>query len=209
MKQHLTHKGALVSLFFLLPTAAAHAQSHGAHVHGEADIAVAIEGETVSVSIISAMYNITGFEHAPETEEQHEILDAAIARLNDGSELFEFNTAADCASIHSHHSLHAEETHEASDDDEHAHHDEDEQDEEHEGHEEHRSHDHDDHAGHRDLEAEYEFTCQTPDRLSSMEFKLFGDFGNLEKVNAILLIDGRQTAVDLTPGHRTLYLNGS
>nr|WP_321358899.1 DUF2796 domain-containing protein [uncultured Hyphomonas sp.] len=188
-KISLIGTGILAALIGLLP-APASAQSLEAHVHGEASLALVIDGQEVSVSLMSAMYNITGFEHAPQTDEQREILESAMSLLDDGAQLFEFNPAAKCTLISSHHSLPAEEEH--SDKDAH----ESETEEAH-------------HHNHRDLDADYEFSCKKPSKLSSIRVRLFDHFRNLQKVNVVTLEGGQQSAAELTPARETLSLAGS
>ena len=199
----------LASTLLLLPSVAA-AQSQGAHVHGEAELAVVVEGETVSLSLMSAMYNITGFEHAPETDAEREVAKSAVAALENGGDLFVMSPSAHCNLVSSEHDIpelpsgHGDDTaehdqHEGRDPDhEEAHN----HGEEHE-HEETEPHDH------RDLAANFEFTCEQPGSLTSLEVKLFDHFENLEKVNAIVLTGSRQSATELTPDHRSLGLPGS
>ncbi|MEZ5946698.1 MAG: DUF2796 domain-containing protein [Hyphomonas sp.] len=182
---------AAISIFAtalgLLP-ATASAQSLDAHVHGEANMAIVIEDHDLSVSLMSAMYNIIGFEHAPETDDQRETLQTAMILLDDGLQLFEINPAAQCTLTSSQHSLSHEE--DRSDTDE---------------SEAEEAHPH----NHRDLEADYEFFCRKPSKLTSVRVRLFDHFGNLQKVNVVTLVGGRQSAVVLTPEQETLSLAGS
>lgn len=190
--KHLTSGTGLIAMAICLAIfPQAHAETHAPHVHGEAEIAVIVEGDKVSVSLMSAMYNITGFEHEPETDAQRDILNSAIAILDGGGQLFEINASAGCTSTLSRHSLKSEED-EAS---------------QHE-HEDHEAED-EDHHHHRDLEADYEFTCEHPSRLRTMKMRLFEPFGNLQKVNAIVFLEDRQTAMEMTPSETSLPLASS
>ena len=188
-KLNLIGTGILGTTIGLLP-ATANAQSLDAHVHGEANMAIVIDGKDVSVSLMSPMYNITGFEHAPETDDQRDTLQTAISLLDDGAQLFEVNSAAKCTLTSSHHSLSAE--HEHSDADE-------------EGAEAEEAH----HHNHRDLEAEYEYTCEHPSKLASIKLRLFDHFKNLQKVKVVTLSGNDQSAADLSPNKETLSLAGS
>jgi hypothetical protein len=188
-KLNLIGTGILGATIGLLP-ATASAQSLEAHVHGEASMSIVIDGQDVSVSLMSAMYNITGFEHAPETDDQRKALQTAMTLLDDGAQLFEINSAAQCTLTSSRHSLSPEEEHPDTDEDE---------------PEAGESH----HHNHRDLEADYEFTCERPSKLSSINVRLFEHFGNLQKVNVVTLYGGQQSAAELTPARETLSLAGS
>nr|WP_321442060.1 DUF2796 domain-containing protein [uncultured Hyphomonas sp.] len=180
----------ILSTASILLPASASAQSLDAHVHGEANMAIVIDGQHLSASLMSAMYNITGFEHAPETEEQREVLQTAKSLLEDGTQLFRFNSEAECFLTSSHHNLSStEDRHDTNED-------KPEADGEH-------------HHNHRDLEADYEFTCKKPSKLSSVRVGLFDHFKNLQKVNVVTLTGGQQSAAELTPKRETLSLSGS
>lgn len=206
------------ALLFLLSDTAL-GQSLDAHVHGEAQVAVVVEDQTVSISMMSAMYNITGFEHAPENDAQRSVLETAMAQLDDAAGLFALSKAAKCSVTRVDHSNPLEDDH----------------DHDHQGHEdgehnpearEHIEHDHDDHAAaveeahhhdgddedehhhhHRDLEADYEFTCKKPAELKTIRFELFNHFENLEKINVVVIAGGKQTAAELTGNHPTLAVD--
>ena len=180
----------VLSVASILISTTASAQSLDAHVHGEANMAIVIDGQHLSASLMSAMFNITGFEHAPETDGQREILRTAISRIEDGEQLFEFNSAAECVLTSSHHNLSSTKEHSNTND--YASEAEDRQ-----------------HHKHRDLEADYEFTCKKPSKLSSVRVGLFDHFGNLQKVNVITLTGSQQSAAELTPERETLPLAGS
>ncbi|MCI4643909.1 MAG: DUF2796 domain-containing protein [Hyphomonadaceae bacterium] len=185
---------ALTALLGLASLTTAHGQEHGAHVHGEANISVVIEEETVSVSVMSAMYNITGFERAPENEEEEAAFAAALAALGDGAQLFGFSAAAECVATDSSHSLPTGE----GDHDDHDEHEESEP----EGDDHH-------HSPYRDLVADYVFTCAQPSELDSVEVLIFSHFANLEKVDAVVLAGATQVAQELTPDKTRLDLPNS
>ena len=162
----------------------AQAETHAPHVHGEADLAIIMNGDQISAHLTSAMYNITGFEHAPETTAQQDRLASAIATLDSPDTLFEFTASAACRSTSVHHSLQAEAGRETS------------------------PHGHDGKEGsqHRDLVAEYAFTCEHPSRLKSITVHMFASFKNLERINAIVFLGDEQIAPEVTPDAPTISL---
>lgn len=145
----------------------------GAHEHGAASLNIALQDNLVVVELESPWNNLIGFEHAPSTDEQHAMVDDAMALLNDPASLFSF-VGTDCtptetfiessleASEHDEHDDHDDEHKDDHDDDhknEHAHDDEhegehkDEHDHEHEDeheHDEEHDNDHKDEHGHDD-----------------------------------------------------------
>ena len=54
-------------------------QMHGSHVHGEVILNIVLEEDRLDVEMISPAMNITGFEHAPSTEQERATLSEAIA----------------------------------------------------------------------------------------------------------------------------------
>lgn len=191
-KPNLLRTSVFVATIGLLP-ATASAHSLDAHVHGEANMAIVIDGKDVSISLMSPMFNITGFEHAPETDEQRGALETAMSLLDDSAQLFEINASAECTPVSAHHSLSAEE--EQSDPAENS-------EDDAEGEEAH-------HHNHRDLEAEYAYSCQSPSKLSSIKLVMFDQFQNLQKVKVVILAGNNQSAAELTPEQEMLSLAGS
>ncbi|MEM9938905.1 MAG: DUF2796 domain-containing protein [Pseudomonadota bacterium] len=67
-----------------------------AHVHGESDLLIAIEGENVSVSFESPLANLIGFEHEPKTDAESEAYNAMRDSLAESDTVLSFSEAADC-----------------------------------------------------------------------------------------------------------------
>lgn len=183
--------GARYSDFSFATAGAAYAE--GAHVHGEAQAAIVIEGPSLSISLTSAMYNIKGFERAPETDEESQVFADAVATISDASAMFVINEEAGCEVTSVEHNLNQDGDHsdaaEVHDHDGHDHHD---------GHEK---------AGYRDLDAEYVLECEAAERLESIDMLAFGHFERLEKIDAVIIGPGGQTATDLVPGKTVITLN--
>lgn len=163
-----------------------------AHLHGAAQLAVVLEGDLVIVELETPLYNILGFEHAPETEAQITTVKSAEASLVQGGKLFSFNGSALC-------------DYQAKDDDialfgDHAVHDDDVK----------KDHAHEDHhdKGHKDVLLQYSFRCQDSSELSMMTVSLFDVFENMSDLDVVYLgpstqkqvsLNRNQTTVDLTP----------
>jgi hypothetical protein len=73
-----------------------HGHSHGAHVHGVAQIDVAIEGKTLVIALESPADNLLGFERAPKTEAEKAKLKTVTEQLNKAATLFVPDAAAQC-----------------------------------------------------------------------------------------------------------------
>jgi hypothetical protein len=85
----------MAGMALLLVTSAASAQSRP-HVHGTGELNIAVEGETVIIELTAPGSDIVGFEHEPQTDEDREVVAAAVAKLNQGERLFNFPTDARC-----------------------------------------------------------------------------------------------------------------
>ena len=158
---------------------AAAQHAHGAHVHGEAQAAMAIDGGRVSVSLNSAMYNITGFERAPQNAEEEAALADAIAAIKAGEALFVLSPSADCTLDSVTHSLPEAGPPEDSD-----------------------------HNPYRDLEASYEFSCTAPAELQTATIMLFEKFGNLEHLDMVVFNGDAQIAIRLSADQNRIDLTG-
>ena len=60
------------------------------------------------------------------------------------------------------------------------------------------AHDHDEHAGHQDAILQYQFDCQNPGALTSVEFEAFASYAELESVDIEALVNGRAITTRVT-----------
>lgn len=176
----------------------------GAHVHGLGELSAVLEGETLTITFRSPMYNIVGFERAPSNDEEQAALDAAQETLRSGKGLFVTDAGAGCQLVEV--GVTYFRTHKHGDDD----HDHDHSDDEHEHSEDGDDHSEDEHDhaeddanGLGEVEADYAFTCAAPEELQAVDVTLFERFGRFEKINGIALGDGTETAT-LTPAKTRL-----
>ncbi len=84
----------LAPLFLGLVTAShanePHHRQHGAHQHGQVELNIAIEGNTIYLEMHSPGYNIVGFEHQVQSDEQHQAVKRALQLLGQADALFVF-----------------------------------------------------------------------------------------------------------------------
>ena len=116
------------------------------HVHGAAVIAMALDGSQLSVEMETPLYNLLGFEHAPDTDAQREQVRNAKRALSAPAGLFGLASAAGCVPVEAAPVTLSFEEAEAKDvmlDHDHDHDDED-------GHSHDDDHDHDDDHSHDD-----------------------------------------------------------
>lgn len=59
-------------------------------------------------------------------------------------------------------------------------------------------------GGHGALEVEHVYTCESPDRIDTIEFLLMDSYSQLESIDAVFLSGTRQSAGELRPGSPAL-----
>ncbi len=151
-----------------------------AHSHGDAELAVVLENGDVTIELDSPIYNILGFEHAPETEAQKAATQQAQLQLKNGDALFTFNAQAKCTAlpINSDVILFDAVTLEGP-------------------HDDHEANTHDT-STHSDVILTYEFVCQDPRLLETVNINLFEFFDELSEIEANYLGPSVQRQVTLT-----------
>ena len=179
-------------------------RSADAHTHGDAELAVVLEKGSVTIELDTPLYNILGFEHAPETQAQKAAALQAALQLTRSSDLFEFNSKANCKNLSQDQNISLFDKAEA---DEHSGHDDEGHDEEnhHEDHDDEEDQDeaHKDDA-HNDVLLTYEFKCEHPLKLSHLNVNLFEFFEELSQVDVTFLGPATQKQVTLTRTQRQL-----
>lgn len=70
--------------------------SQPAHVHGELDLGVAIEGPTLVIEMRTPLDNLIGFERAPRTDVEKNSVEQTLARLRAAEHLFGLDPAGNC-----------------------------------------------------------------------------------------------------------------
>ena len=146
------------------------------HVHGVIELGVVVEDGTVAVSLNAPLSDVVGFEHAPESDEQLELIRQAAAMLSNPNAMFGLADSASCTIsgmsidgpeyVRQHladdagaaESGHDHDEHEEAAGHEHDEHDEHEEaaghdHDEHEEHEEAAGHEHDEHEEHEEAAA--------------------------------------------------------
>ena len=135
-----------------------------AHEHGAGELMVALEGNELLVELRLPGMDTVGFEHAPQTHEQHEAIDKAANKLKDAANVVELPANAKCT---------LEDAHIKAPYQEDAH-----------GHEKEHGHDDHEHEGemHAEFMAEYHFRCDAPQNVDTLNVKAFSTFPTLEEI---------------------------
>ena len=186
-----------VSGLALLLAAAAHAQAPGKHVHGQAELDIAIEDTSIALMLVSPLDNILGFEHTPRTDAEHKQADDAQKALAQGDRLFVIDEGAGCSteqvnarafdedtskkSSHSAHGHTADQVHAHPVKDTH-------------------NHGHAGHAGmHADAELTVHYTCTSGHDVKTIDTSaLFDTFPRLQTLQVQLAGPGRQAGMTIT-----------
>ncbi len=152
-----------------------------AHVHGQAEIGFAVDGDRLVSEFRTPMYSLVGFEYAPQTDTQWQDYNGAVRILGDAVSLFEFGEtecSVEKASINepefqeaNHPHVHGDEHH----------------------HDEHADH-HDSEARHLDFSVQYEFACENLNQLESIEVGFFEKFKGIEKIEAVFVGESTHVA---------------
>ena len=181
------------------PTAL-YAASLDAHVHGVAELTIAIEGKSLEVQFASPAMNLVGFEHKATSAEQMATVKKVETQLNESEALFVITgngckpakAVIDVSSLKGDGDSHSDENH---------------------GHEKHKhghAHNHahahtdDQHHeeetddSHSEITAHYQFECKNEAAVSSITVQLFQRFPQIEKINAMWVTPTTQGAETLT-----------
>lgn len=168
-------------------------RQHHAHEHGAAKLMIAVEGDQLQIELDTPGFNLFGFEHAPQTQEEKDLVASVRAQLAQGSTLFVGLSAMSCQQTAW--SMTMEDEHEDHDEDHHADHDDDEvHDTDHD-----EEHDHDHEESHQDWLASWQFSCSGLNKMNSLQVKLFDYLEHLEDLDVAYLLADTQGAVELSP----------
>ena len=205
MKIHYFFTVLVLAASFNVLAGSKHDESHGhqhdAHVHGVAELTLAVEGSVLEIGIESPSANIVGFEHKANTTEQRQAVDKAKQVLENPSQLFVFSgtscqlkeLAVDMKGV-----MHTEEK--AGD-----HHHNHEKDGHHDHHKDHDKHEEKGET-HSEITANYHFSCDNTADLTSVSVELFALFPSIEKINAKWITASQQGAQTLTAEKYTVQL---
>lgn len=150
-----------------------HQHNHDAHVHGVAQLDVLGQGNRVSVSLESPLFNLLGFERTPKTQAEKLLAKRAVSNLRSDNNV-QFNPQAGCKMVDAvlnSAELNPSQGDEPSDD------------------------------GHAEFWMRWEFECDNPKALEALEVKLFKQFPRFTELRAQLVLDGRQAGARLTPSN--------
>ena len=188
-----------------------------AHEHGHGTLNMAVEGKTLHIELEVPGFDIVGFEHEATSAEDRQAIETARKDLSQPAMLFVPSAEANCTVVSA-----KVELHEGGDGDDHDHgkkedhdaghdHDDDHAGEEHasDDHDHDKDHGHDEeHAGHTEFHAQYSFSCERIDAVTTVAFPYFERFPNAEELDVTLITDKGQTAFEVTRGDPSISIQG-
>lgn len=164
-----------ITLFLVaLPALAAAGHDHHAHVHGLAQLEVAVEGDELHIRLESPLENLLGFEHAPRDARERAAVAQMREKLSRGDTLFVPTRAGQCRLVSA--TLEAPSLEPG----------------------------HSGPISHADLDAEFRFTCAQPARLTGVEVRVFDVFPKLRRLEARVVSEKGQKALRLSGKMRFL-----
>jgi hypothetical protein len=158
-------------------------QMHASHVHGEVIFNIVLEDDHLDVEMISPAMNITGFEHAPSTEQERQAVEEAVRKLGDAGNLLMLPETAGCKP--------GAATIETPLREEHADHDH--------GHE--QAAEPEDEGEHAEFHVTHSLQCDKSGAIDSVTLTLFRHFPGVEKVRLQWIHGQRQGAAIVEPGN--------
>ncbi len=182
------------------------------HVHGQAQIDLAIENGRVDLLLRASAQDLVGFEHAPVDTQQQSQIQAARKIMLDHASLWRFSAGSSCVAdkpIIDISIRQAADKHDDKHDDHHSH-EEKHQEDKHKDHD-HKQHDHDKHdhdstGGHSDWQVRYRFNCATVSALKIIETNLFQVFPSLQSITVQVLDTSGARQQTLTATNRRIVL---
>lgn len=164
---------AVIAVLPLMPFNAI-AGAGEAHVHGRAQVEIALDGPVMQLALKSPLESLVGFEHAPRTPAQQRAMRDMVAAFRQPAQLFAPTAGAQCKAEP------AEVAAPTAVGTAHA------------------------HSEHAEMETTFTFRCLVPTALRSVNFDIFNVFPRLQRIDVQLVGPKGQTAATLTPKRRSL-----
>jgi hypothetical protein len=175
-----------LALGVLAATASAKSKKQHTHEHGAAKVAVAVDGNVVTITAEIPGDGVFGFEHAPRNDKEKAAVASATDTLrNKPDSLFVFDAALACkatgVSVKSSLEAHAE------------------------SHEKDGEQDHDEDA-HADVDADYTFTCKSAPGGTKLRLGLLAVFPRVKRVDLQVLGATKQAGAKITSADQAIDL---
>ena len=175
------------------------------HEHGVGELNIAIEGSSINLEFMIPGADIVGFEYKAKSDEDISLVNTALTKFDDFSNIFTIPNAANCNLVEAEIAINQGDDH----DDEHDHEEHDEHDE-HEEHEEHDEHEHEEHGEetHNEFVAHYSFTCGNVKEIDRINFTYFTTFPNSGELEIQFVSEMGSTSFEVEGDEPFINLKG-
>ena len=165
-------------------------ETHDAHLHGYAELTIALEGDLLEINFESPAFNIVGFEYKAKTRREIQTVKESQALLEAPERIFSFK-GTKC-------NLKSSEANLANLDDAHKILRKVEPDEYHE---------HDEHdEQHSQISSDYVYICDSGRKLTGLEIELIRYFPAIHELRVMWVTDEGQGGVNLTKSSKTVVI---
>ena len=177
------------------------------HEHGVGELNIAIEGSSINLEFMIPGADIVGFEYKAKSDEDISLVNTALTKFDDFSNIFTIPNAANCNLVEAEIAINQGDDHEEHD--EHDEHDEHEH-EEHEEHEAHDEHEHEEHGEetHNEFVAHYSFTCGNVKEIDRINFTYFTTFPNSGELEIQFVSEMGSTSFEVEGDEPFINLKG-
>ena len=170
------------------------------HEHGVGELNIAIEGSSINLEFMIPGADIVGFEYKAKSDEDISLVNTALTKFDDFSNIFTIPNAANCNLVEAEIAINQGDDH----DDEHEEHDE------HDEHDEHEEHEHEEHGEetHNEFVAHYSFTCGNVKEIDRINFTYFTTFPNSGELEIQFVSEMGSTSFEVEGDEPFINLKG-
>ena len=158
------------------------------HEHGVGELNIAIEGSSINLEFMIPGADIVGFEYKAKSDEDISLVNTALTKFDDFSNIFTIPNAANCNLVEAEIAINQGDDH----DDEH----------DHEEHEEHGE------ETHNEFVAHYSFTCGNVKEIDRINFTYFTTFPNSGELEIQFVSEMGSTSFEVEGDEPFINLKG-
>ncbi|WP_426358688.1 ZrgA family zinc uptake protein [Pseudocolwellia sp. HL-MZ19] len=156
---------------------------HAAHIHGEAELTLAVESNTLFINFLTPADSLLSFEHKAESADEVRKIEDTRTKLSRIETILTLSNSK-CTLNNNENNLNtllAKESHSPA-----------------------NAHHHHEHAEHTELNFSYTLVCEELSEVNTATINLFEHFKEINKISTLWISDKGQGATTLTPKNNTL-----
>lgn len=163
------------------------------HEHGVGELNIAIEGSSINLEFMIPGADIVGFEYKAKSDEDISLVNTALTKFDDFSNIFTIPNAANCNLVEAEIAINQGDDHE-----------------EHDEHDEHDEHEHEEHGEetHNEFVAHYSFTCGNVKEIDRINFTYFTTFPNSGELEIQFVSEMGSTSFEVEGDEPFINLKG-